>query len=205
MTVHRVGIMGGTFDPVHNGHLIAARLVAQARELEMVLLSPVARPWHKSADQLASAVDRIAMLELAVQDDPILRVTTVDIDRGGDTYTIDTLADLAAGCLHEFPGHEFEWFFIAGADAVAGLASWKSPEEILRRARIIAITRPGFEFVLPDVSGAEGIEILPIEAVDISSTLIREITARGESLEGLVPELVEEYIYERGLYSSQDS
>ncbi|MGI9137100.1 MAG: nicotinate-nucleotide adenylyltransferase [Candidatus Nanopelagicales bacterium] len=205
MTAHRVGIMGGTFDPVHDGHLIAARQVADALDLELVLFSPVASPWHKDARELAPAADRIAMLDLALEDFPDFSLVTVDVDRGGDTYTLDTLNDLAEGCAVEYPGHDFDWFFIAGADAISGLARWKAPEELLQRAHFVAVTRPGFDFIRPVVAGAERILALEIDAVDVSSTRVRELAAEGASLEGLVPEPVEEYIYDHGLYSSLQS
>lgn len=202
MTAHRVGIMGGTFDPVHAGHLIAARQVAAALDLEQVLFSPVSLAWHKAAERVAPAEDRIAMLTLAVEEIPDFSVVTVDIDRGGDTYTIDTLTDLADGFAEKCPGREFEWFFIAGADAVSGLASWKAPETLLQRAHFVAVTRPGFDFVRPDIAGAERILALEIDAADISSTRVRELAADGASLEGLVPEPVAHYIHDRGLYVS---
>ena len=202
MTAHRVGIMGGTFDPVHDGHLIAARQVADALGLEQILFSPVSLPWHKAADGLSSAADRIAMLNLAVEGIPDFSVITVDVDRGGDTYTIDTLRDLAESRATKAPGLEFEWYFIGGADAIAGLAGWKEPEQLLQRAHFVAVTRPGFDFVRPRVVGAERILALEIDAADISSTRVREVAAEGASLRGLVPESVAEYILDRGLYSS---
>lgn len=205
MTAHRVGIMGGTFDPVHDGHLIAARQVADALDLEQVLFSPVSLPWHKAVDGLTYAADRIAMLNLAVEGIPDFSVVTVDVDRGGDTYTIDTLSDLAESRATEAPGLEFEWYFIGGADAIAGLAGWKEPEQLLQRAHFVAVTRPGFDFVRPHVVGAERILTMEIQAADISSTRVRELAARGESLTGLVPASVAEYIHDRGLYSSLPS
>lgn len=202
MTAHRVGIMGGTFDPVHDGHLIAARQVADALDLEQILFSPVSLPWHKTAEGLSSAEDRIAMLNLALEGIPDFSVVTVDVDRGGDTYTIDTLSDLAEEAAVESPGVEFEWFFIGGADAIAGLAGWKEPERLLQRAHFIAVTRPGFDFIRPEIVGAERIHALAIDAADISSTRVREAAAEGASLRGLVPASVEEYIHDHGLYSS---
>jgi len=202
MTAHRVGIMGGTYNPVHYGHVIAARVAAELLDLESVILSPVSRPWHKTAQDLAPAEDRLSMLELALAEDPEFLVTTVDLDRGGDTYTVDTLDDLDALFAEQYPDETVEWFFLAGADAISGLASWKSPEELLRRAQFVAVTRPGHELVLPEVEGADDIMVLEIDAANISSTEVRERAARGESLDELVPELVAEYIVEHGLYSS---
>lgn len=202
MTAHRVGIMGGTFDPVHMGHLIAARAMITALDLEMLLLSPVSRPWHKSTDDLASEADRLTMLNLAIADEPDIRVTTVDLDRGGDTYSIDTVRDLARLEAVRFPNSEVEWYFIAGADAVAGLAGWKSPEELLQSVQVVSMTRPGYSFVRPAVTGAESITEIEIDAADISSTDVRARASKGESLDGLVPPAVADYIRAHGLYSS---
>jgi nicotinate-nucleotide adenylyltransferase len=202
MTAHRVGIMGGTFDPVHLGHLIAARAVVEALDLEFLLLSPVSQPWHKSADHLAPAADRLAMLYLAIEDDPALRVTTVDLDRGGDTYSIDTVRDLTSPGALGLPVEDLELFFIAGADAIAGLARWKSPEELLRSVHVVAMRRPGFAFECPGVVGAETIVEIDIDALDISSTTVRARAANGESLDDLVSPAVGAYIREHGLYGS---
>ncbi len=202
MTAHRVGIMGGTFDPVHLGHLIAARAVVAALDLEFLLLSPVSQPRHKSADHLASATDRLAMLHLAVEGDPTLRTTTVDLDRGGDTYSIDTVRDLTEPGTLGLPSGDIELFFIAGADAIAGLAQWKSPEELLRIAHVVAMTRPGFALERPGVLGAETIVEIDIDALDISSTTVRARAANGESLDDLVSPAVGAYIREHGLYGS---
>lgn len=202
MTAHRVGIMGGTFDPVHQGHLIAARAMVSALDLHLLLLSPVSQPWHKTTHNLASEADRLAMLHLAIAGDPVLRVTTVDLDRGGNTYSIDTVKDLARPGAIEFPNDEVEWFFIAGADAVAGLAGWKSPEELLHSVQVVSMTRPGFSFARPAIAGAESIIEIEIDAADVSSTDVRARAASGESLEGLVPTSVADYIRAHHLYSS---
>jgi nicotinate-nucleotide adenylyltransferase len=205
MTAHRVGIMGGTFDPVHLGHLIAASEVARLYDLESVLFSPVSRPWHKQMRGLAPAADRVAMLELALADEPMFSVTTVDIDRGGDTYTIDTLDDLDAQFNASHPGEGVEWYFITGADAIAAFDSWKSTDELLRRAHFIGVSRPGHELRLPDVGGAERIELVDVDAADISSTHVRELASREESLDGQVHPAVATYINEHGLYRSPQS
>ncbi len=205
MTAHRVGIMGGTFDPVHLGHLIAAREVARIHDLDEVLFSPVYQPWHKQMRGLAPAADRVAMLELALADDPAFSVTTVDVDRGGDTYTIDTLNDLDALFAGKHLGEGVDWFFITGADAIAAFDSWKSTDELLSRARFIGVSRPGHDLRLPEVQGAERIELLDVDSADISSTEVRELASRGDSLAGLVPSAVEQYIVEHGLYRSPQS
>ena len=203
MTAHRVGIMGGTFDPIHLGHLIAAREVARIYELESVLFSPVAQPWHKQPRGLAPAADRIAMLELALADDPMFTVTTVDIDRGGDTYTIDTLNDLDAQFAVNHPGDTVEWYFVTGADAIAAFDSWRATDELLRRAHFIGVSRPGHELHLPLVQGADRITLLDVNSADISSTKVRELASKGDSIVGLVPPSVSQYIDEHELYRNQ--
>ena len=200
MTAHRVGIMGGTFDPVHLGHLNAASAVADLLDLESVLFSPAAQPWHKRAEHIAPAADRLGMLEAALVDLPDFAVTTVDLDRGGDTYTIDTLADLEAQFAASHPGESVQWFFITGADALADLASWKSPDLLLQRATFVGVARPGHDLNAPSVDERGRVILLEIEETNISSTDIRERVARGDSIAGLVPEAVAEYIDDHDLY-----
>ena len=200
MTAHRVGIVGGTFDPVHNGHLSAASAAAELLDLESVLFSPAAQPWHKRADQIAPASDRLAMLELALDQRPEFAVTTVDLDRGGDTYTIDTLNDLDAQFAAAHPGASVQWFFITGADALAGLNSWRSPELLLQRATFVGVTRPGHELQVPTVDELGRVILLEIDESDVSSTEIRQRVSRGESIAGLVPVIVAEYIHDNDLY-----
>jgi len=200
MTAHRVGIMGGTFDPVHDGHLSAASAAADLLELESVLFSPAAQPWHKRADHIAPASDRLAMLELALDQCPDFAVTTVDLDRGGDTYTIDTLNDLDAQFAAAHPGESVRWFFITGADALADLQSWRSPELLLRRATFVGVTRPGHELQVPPVDELGRVILLEIDERDVSSTEIRRRVSRDESIDGLVPAVVAEYIHDNNLY-----
>lgn len=197
---HRIGVLGGTFDPVHVGHLSAAHAALAEFGLDEIRFAPVAQPWHKSARELASPTDRLAMLRLALADEDGLTVTTVDVDRGGDTYTIDTLADLRAQFAHEHPDASVEWYFITGADAIAQLASWRDPERLLEEATFLAVTRPGFDLTVPEVAGAERIRTLASPTPDVSSSDIRARVARSESIAGLVPPAVAHYIAEHGLY-----
>lgn len=200
MTAHRVGIMGGTFDPVHHGHLSAASAAAELLGLESVLFAPAAQPWHKRTDHIAPAVDRLAMLELALADFPDFAVTTVDLDRGGDTYTIDTLDDLDAQFAAAHQAESVQWFFITGADALADLQSWRSPEQLLQRATFVGVTRPGHELTVPSVDEFGRVILLEIDEKNISSTDIRNRVSRGESLDGLVPAIVADYMHDNGLY-----
>ena len=200
MTPHRVGIMGGTFDPVHRGHLSAASAAAELLDLESVLFSPAAQPWHKRVDHIAPADHRLGMLEAALAAFPDFAVTTVDLDRGGDTYTIDTLADLEVQFAAAHPGESVQWFFITVADALADLASWKSPDQLLQRATFVGVTRPGHELSVPLVDELGRVILLEIDETDISSTDIRKRVSRGDSIDGLVPEVVADYIHEHDLY-----
>jgi len=200
MTAHRVGIMGGTFDPVHGGHLLIAHEVSHALELESVIFTPAAQPWHKPAEHLAPAADRVAMLELALADTPEFTLSTVDLERGGDTYTVDTLRDLESRFESSHPGETADWFFITGADALAGLGTWKSPEELLRRATFVGVSRPGHELTRPGIPDDDRVVLMQIQGTDISSSRVRELCADGQPLEGLVAPSVADYIRQHGLY-----
>jgi len=198
----RIGVVGGTFDPVHVGHLQVAETVMDMLHLDRVLLSPTAQPWHKTARNLAPAEDRVAMLKLALHDHPRLELTTVDIERGGNTYTIDTLRDLAAEFSSQIPGRSIDWYFITGADAIAALATWKSPEELLAMSTFIAVSRPGYKLSMPDVENEAAIRLLDISPNEVSSSAIRGKLHESASIAGLVPDPVAEYIYAHHLYGA---
>lgn len=195
----RIAVLGGTFDPVHLGHLAAASEVCFRLGLDQVLFSPTGQSWHKDTAQTAPAADRLAMLELATAADDRFRVTTVDIDRGGPTYTVDTLADLRAQRAASAPGGADEWFFITGADALAQLHSWREPERIASLATIVAITRPGHDLRPPMVAGIET-TVVDVPGLDISSSDIRARVAAGAPIAYLVPDTVADYISEHALY-----
>ena len=147
-TTHRIGVMGGTFDPIHHGHLVAASEVAYSFHLDTVLFAPTGQPWHKSPAPLASPEDRYLMTVLATAMDARFDVTRVDIDRNGPTYTVDTLRDLRDELGEVFHGDPIEWFFITGADALAGIMQWRGLVEVIELAHIIGVTRPGH--VMPE-------------------------------------------------------
>lgn len=183
--------MGGTFDPIHNGHLVAASEVAAALNLDEVLFVPTGEPWQK--DQVTPTSDRQLMVEIATAANPRFKVSTVDIDRSGPTYTVDTLRDLRA--LHP----DAELFFITGADAVTSIAGWKDAAELWGLAHFVAVTRPGHNLDLP--AAPEGaIEVLEIPALAISSTDIRARVAQGKPIWYLVPDGIVQYIAKHGLY-----
>lgn len=199
MTSRRLGVFGGTFDPIHSGHLIAAASVRNALELEQVIFVPTGHSWHKIPGPLAPSMDRLAMVDLALADYENFTSSDVDINRLGPTYTIDTLTDLQAQFAQEFPDDEFTWFFITGADALAEFPSWKDPEEILARAQMVGVSRPGFTVAPGPLLTGHSI-VIEAPTPDISSSDIRQRVREGRSLEGLLPIVVAQYIEEHTLY-----
>lgn len=190
--MHR-GIFGGSFDPVHNGHLVVARAAAKALGLDRVHLIPTFHQPLKKGEHGASAAHRMAMVRLAVQGDPVLRADATEVDRGGTSYMVDTLRTLAA----EHPGDPLS--LLVGADAAAALSLWRDVDEVTRLARIVVMTRPGA--ALPS---GETFDVLSVPEVDVSATDIRRRAAGGEALEGLVPESVAQYIAAHDLYRTDE-
>src|SRR3954469_15268397 len=189
----RVGIMGGTFDPIHHGHLVAASEVASLYGLDEVIFVPTGEPWQKSERQVSPAEHRYLMTVIATASNPRFWVSRVDIDRPGPTYTIDTLRDLTA----QRP--DAELFFITGADALAQILSWKDVDELWDLARFIAVTRPGHELTdrgLP----VNRVTLQEVPAMAISSTDCRERVAAGHPVWYLVPDGVVQYIAKYHLY-----
>lgn len=201
MTHLRIGVMGGSFDPVHNGHLVAASEVAHRFDLDRVLFSPTGMAWRKEAAHAASAEIRYLMTVVATAADPRFDVTRVDIDRPGPTYTVDTLRDLRDHFAQDHPDDTVEWFFITGADALADILAWRDPERILEQAHLIGVTRPGH--VLADPGLPEGAATLvEVPALAISSTDVRARVGRGEPIRYLVPTGVAHMIVKHGLYAA---
>jgi nicotinate-nucleotide adenylyltransferase len=189
---NRLGVLGGTFDPIHLGHLVLAEEARERCALDAVLFVPAGDPWMKAGRALAPAEDRLRMTELAVASNPSFAVSGLEIDREGPTYAVDTLR-----ALHEREPRT-ELVFVAGADAIADLPRWREPEALLTLARFVAATRPGPDAAaLPD---HPAIETLEIPALDISSTDIRARVAAGRSIRYLVPDDVAAHIREAGLY-----
>ena len=197
MTGHskrRIGVMGGTFDPIHNGHLVAASEVAAAFKLDEVIFVPTGQPWQKQV--VSDSEHRYLMTVIATASNPRFTVSRVDIDRGSATYTVDTLRDLRA----QFA--DAELFFITGADAITQILSWKDADQLWGLAKFVAVTRPGHELRLPAApSGA--IEVLEIPALAISSTDVRERAAAGKPLWYLVPDGIVQYISKYQLYRGE--
>jgi len=189
--------MGGTFDPVHHGHLVAASEVAHRFALDEVVFVPTGRPWQKDDRDVAPAEDRYLMTVIATASDPRFRVSRVDVDRGGPTYTVDTLRDLRAE--YDAASVQSELFFITGADALASIASWRESDEVLGLAHFVGVTRPGH--ALTDPGLPEGsVTLVEVPALAISSTDCRARVAAGAPIRYLVPDGVLEYVAKRGLY-----
>jgi nicotinate-nucleotide adenylyltransferase len=200
--MRRIGVMGGTFDPVHHGHLVAASEVAHRFGLDEVVFVPTGQPWQKRDRPVTPAEDRYLMTVIATAADPRFRVSRVDIDRDGPTYTVDTLRELAAEYAAE--GTDAELFFITGADALSSIAGWHDSAELLELAHFVGVTRPGHALTasgLPE--GA--VTLVEIPALAISSTDCRARVERGEPIRYLVPEGVVEYVAKRRLYAGAAS
>jgi nicotinate-nucleotide adenylyltransferase len=190
----RIGVMGGTFDPVHHGHLVAASEVASRFSLDEVVFVPTGQPWQKSNDPVSPAEDRYLMTVIATASNPMFSVSRVDIDRSGPTYTIDTLHD-----LRDRFGKEAELFFITGADALEAILSWHRSDEVFDLAHFVGVTRPGHH--LSDRGFPDGsVSLVEVPALAISSTDCRSRVEAGEPVWYLVPDGVVQYISKRRLY-----
>ena len=189
--------MGGTFDPIHHGHLVAASEVAELFDLDQVVFVPTGEPYQKGG-AVSPAEDRYLMTVIATASNPRFHVSRADIDRAGPTYTIDTLRD-----LHAQYGPATELFFITGADALARILSWKDALEMLSLAHFVGVTRPGFE-LSDDHLPADTVTLVEVPAMAISSSDCRARVAAGQPVWYLVPDGVVQYIAKRGLYRRLD-
>ena len=185
--------MGGTFDPIHHGHLVAASEVQSLFDLDEVTFVPTGEPWQKEGREVSMPEHRYLMTVVATASNPGFTVSRVDIERGGKTYTIDTLRDLRA----QHP--DADLFFITGADALAQILSWKDAEDLFDLAEFIGVTRPGYE-LSEDGLPADRVHLQEVPAMAISSTDCRDRVAAGEPVWYLVPDGVVQYINKYGLY-----
>jgi nicotinate-nucleotide adenylyltransferase len=189
----RIGVMGGTFDPIHNGHLVAASEVQQHFDLDEVVFVPTGQPWMKPA--VTAGEHRYLMSVIATAANPRFTVSRVDIDRDGPTYTIDTLRDVRK--LHP----DADLFFISGADAIAQILDWKNVDELWSLAHFVAVSRPGHELAISALPAQE-VSSLEVPALAISSTDCRSRVSRGFPVWYLVPDGVVQYISKHHLYRS---
>ncbi len=196
----RLGVFGGTFDPVHYGHLVAAEEVRYRLGLDKVLFVPAGTPPHKLDQDITPTRHRLAMLELAIASNPGFAISRVDIDRHGPCYTVDTLA-----LLHQEYGPGAELYFLMGMDSLADILTWKDPERLIRLARIVVVGRPGFQADVDELDkvlpgAAERICIVDTPLMEVSSSDIRQRVREGAPIRYQVPEAVEAYIRAHRLY-----
>jgi nicotinate-nucleotide adenylyltransferase len=189
----RVGIMGGTFDPIHHGHLVAASEVANLFGLDEVIFVPTGEPWQKSERRVSEAEHRYLMTVIATASNPRFWVSRVDIDRDGPTYTTDTIRDIAA--LRP----SAELYFITGADALAQILSWKDAEDALKLASFVGVTRPGYVLTAEHLPH-DTVTLLDVPAMAISSSDLRDRVATARPVWYLVPDGVVQYINKHRLY-----
>ncbi len=191
----RLGVMGGTFDPIHYGHLVTAEEALEQFELEGVLFVPTGRPWMKEHEVVSPPEDRYLMTVIATASNPLFSVSRIEVDRDGPTYTVETLRSLKADL-------DADLFFVTGADAILEMFQWKEPEELFELAHFIAATRPGYDiagFEVP-AHAKDAVSVMNIPALAISSTDIRSRVQAGGPIRYLVPEGVKSYIEKAGLY-----
>lgn len=179
----RIGVLGGTFNPIHTGHLLIAEGVKEKLGLDYVLFIPCYLPPHKKPQRLASARDRLSMVRLAVKGNPSFMVSTMEIKRKGKSYSVDTLEK-----LHRLYRGKAKFFFIIGSDSISGLKTWKSIDKLMKLCEIVAVTRLGYRLRYP------GVRMIEIPTLSISSTDIRRLVKQGKSIRYLVPEAVRRYI-----------
>ena len=191
----RVGIMGGTFDPIHLGHLVTAEQARVDLGLQEVVFVPAGQPWQKS--QTTAAEHRYLMTVIATASNPTFTVSRLEIDRGGPTYTVETLRTLQIRMPHD------DLYFITGADAIRSILTWKNAEECLRLATFVAATRPGYDLATLEEEGlTDRLVILDVPALAISSSDVRARFGSHRAVSYLVPDEVEQYARKHGLYGT---
>lgn len=202
----RVGVFGGTFDPIHIGHLAIAEEARSSLDLDEVLVIPAGEPWLKAGQQVAEASHRMAMVELAVKSYPGLRASDIEVRRSGSTYTVDTLAELRQ---RSAPGTEL--YLVLGTDSLMDIGRWRQPQRLLELSSLVGIIRPGYtEFdpgSLDAISPGAGakVRLLKGPMLDVSAATLRRRVSRGLSITGDVPETVEAYILQHGLYRDEST
>jgi len=197
---HRLGVMGGTFDPIHHGHLVAASEVAARFALDEVVFVPTGQPWQKSDRKVSQAEDRYLMTVVATASNPRFSTSRIDIEREGNTYTVDTLTELKA-----LVGEDTDLFFITGADALSQILTWRGADQLFDLAHFIGVSRPGSPLDMSTVEHlpADKVTLLEVPALSISSTDCRRRITEGLPIWYLVPDGIVQYIAKRGLYRNQ--
>jgi len=199
-----IGVLGGTFDPIHKGHLIIAEEARARLNLTEVLFVPAGLPWLRMDSPISAAEHRVQMVRLAIGNKPYFRLSTTEVERAGPSYTVDTIAELKG----QF-GAKGELFFILGWDSLAELPRWREPERLIKLCRLAAVPRVGYP--KPDLKALEAaipgsanrVILLDTPLIDISASVIRQRVARGLSIGRLVPGPVARYIREQGLYTTR--
>ena len=195
----RIGVFGGTFDPIHYGHLNAAAQAAVAFELSKIIFVPAGLPWQKAGRAIADSNHRFNMVLIATAANPVFEVSRIEVDQAGPSITADTLRTFAADPA--FSNAEF--FFITGADALSSLSTWREYPELLDLATFVGVTRPGHD--LPEESDTTAtIRLLEVPGMDISSTALRERFATGGSVDYLTPGSVSAYALKHSLFGTRD-
>ncbi len=197
----KIGIMGGTFDPIHLGHLIIAEEARNRLELDRVIFVPAGNPWMKSGHEITPAQHRVEMVKLAIQSNPYFTLVTIEVDRPGWTFTVDTLEQ-----LWKDVGYESKLYLLMSWESLQDMPNWKAPYRISKMATVVAFPRPGFG--RPDPASIEkampGFAVRSVmmegPCIGISSTMIRARLAEGKSIRYLVPDAVDKYIADNGLY-----
>jgi nicotinate-nucleotide adenylyltransferase len=198
--LRKIGVLGGTFDPIHYGHLAAAEEARVRVDLEKVLFVVAGLPPHKLDEEVTPVEHRLAMVQIGIASNPYFELSRVDVDRSGPSYTVDTLS-----ILHEKWGQGTEVFFILGIDSLLEVPTWHQPERLIKLCRLVAVARPGFEVdmsqledSIPGISSR--VEIIDMPEVDISSSDLQRRVKEGLPIRYQVPESVEGYIREHRLY-----
>jgi len=199
----RAGVFGGTFDPIHLGHLAVARSIQSTLSLDKVVFVPAGQPWMKAGTPVSPVKDRVEMVRLVVARRKAFELSTMEADRPGPSYTVDTME-----ALRKQSGHDPALFFLLGSDALKEVAKWKEPQRLIRLCQLVAFARPGcglpvmedLEAAVPGIS--RRVVFVEVPQVDVRATAIRQRIAGGRSIERLVPRAVERYILEHGLYGA---
>lgn len=199
----RVGILGGTFDPPHIGHLVIAQEALTRLELVQVIFAPTRQPPHKRIEDVTPIEHRLAMVRLAIATNPRFTLSRVDVDREGPTYTVDTLR-----LLRRQLGENVELYFMMGMDSLANILTWRTPEQLIRLCRLVVFNRPGFSANLDELGEKlpglrERVVILPSPALDIAASELQQRVRAGLPIAHLVPDAVAAYIAANRLYRDE--